>query len=397
MATATAAPTDLASFLRIIRANWLWVGICGFIGFGFGLAYALYSPRWYESTLAVIPADNDKGGGLLGAASAMMGDLPLDLPSGSSSGSERIQAVFKSRSVADAAIHKFGLMDRYQSKFIEQTRKALWHHCDSKLEKKSGVVSVTCEDKDPEVAQQLTHYLGEVANQVFRRISASSAGEERRFLEVRVGQARKDVDTASQKLREFQEQYKVIDLGEQAKAVVAEMASLKGEIMSKQMQLSYLATFTSADEATASQLKQQITLMERKLQSLDEGRPMIRGAGKPVGDKSVRPESAPSVFPVVMDVPKLRFRLEELYREQKIQETLFLLLTQQFEMAKVKEARDTSQFQIMDDAELPTAPSRPKKTMAVMLGLMLGLLVGMSWALWGRELFRSPGHGHLSS
>jgi len=63
----------------------------------------------------------------------------------------------------------------------------------------------------------MTAFFGEVGNRVFGRISASSAREERRFLETQVVKARKDVDEASRKLREFQEKHRVIDLVSRAR------------------------------------------------------------------------------------------------------------------------------------------------------------------------------------
>ena len=92
-----------------------------------------------------------------------------------------------------------------------------------------------------------------------------------------------------------------------------------------------------------------------------------------------------------MEVPKLRYDLEQLYREQKIQETLFLLLTQRYEMARISEARDTSAFQILDPPTLPTMKSRPKRSLVIAFGLILGLLAGAAFALapiWTRR--RSP-------
>ena len=69
--------------------------------------------------------------------------------------------------------------------------------------------------------------------------------------------------------------------------------------------------------------------------------------------------SSANFFPNAMSVPELRFELEQLMREQKIEETVFGLMTQRYEMASVDEARDTSTFQILDHPTLPTYRSRP--------------------------------------
>jgi uncharacterized protein involved in exopolysaccharide biosynthesis len=349
MASQSSIASDIGQFFRVVGAS--WKRVLAFAGVFTLLAalYAFIAPKWYESTMQVMPAAADQSSGLLGAAASLMGNVGIDLPGGPSADSDKIDEVLQSRSVTDAVIEKFGLLQRYQMfsftrPSIERTRKKVWDHCKTEVDRKSGAVALTCEDKDPVQAQKMTEYMGEVANNVFRRISAGAAGEQRRFLEVRVAQVRKDLDAASQRLREFQETHKVIDLGAQSQAVVAEMAALQGDIISKQMQLGYMKTFSTADEASAVQLRQ-----------------------------------------VIKDVPRLRFQLEELFREQKIQETLFLLLTQQYEMAKISEARNASQFQILDSPPVASRPSRPDPIIAVPAGLFVGLLLGVTWVLFTRS------------
>jgi uncharacterized protein involved in exopolysaccharide biosynthesis len=376
---------DIGQFIRVVGANWKRVATFAGLFTLVAAFYAFTAPKWYESTMQVMPAAADQSSGLLGAAASLMGNVGIDLPGGPSADSDKIDEVLQSRSVTDATIEKFGLLQRYQmASFmrpsIERTRKKLWDHCKTEVDRKSGAVALTCEDKDAKQAQQMTQFMGEVANNVFRRISAGAAGEQRRFLETRVAQVRKDLDVASQKLREFQEEHRVIDLGAQSQAVVAEMAALQGDIIAKQMQLGYMKTFSTADEASAVQLRQQIALSQQKLESMQEGR---AANAKPL-PKHERDASG-GVFPVIKDVPKLRFQLEELFREQKIQETLFLLLTQQYEMAKISEARNASQFQILDDAPVASRPSRPDPVIAIPAGFFVGLLLGITWVLFSRS------------
>jgi len=53
---------------------------------------------------------------------------------------------------------------------------------------------------------------------------------------------------------------------------------------------------------------------------------------------------------------------------------------QRLEMAKVNEARDTSAFQILDHAALPTYKSRPKRALVLLFGLLSGIAFGLALA-----------------
>src|SRR5262249_22172571 len=140
----------------------------------------------------------------------------------------------------------------------------------TRIDRKARIVSLSCEDKDPVFAQQMLEYFGEHGNEVFRRVSTSSASEEVRFLEQRVAEMRKEADDSARKLREFEERYKIVDLDSQSKAVVSAMASLRSQEISKELQLSYMNTFSSRDEATAVQLRQQLAVMNAKFRKLED-------------------------------------------------------------------------------------------------------------------------------
>jgi tyrosine-protein kinase Etk/Wzc len=378
----SAAPMDL---LAILTGRWKTLAVFAVLSVGGAIGYAYLARQWFAATLTVVPSQRSQDS----AAMSLASKIPIGFDTVGTD-VQRIQAVLTSNSVGDAVIDKFKLTERYQTTHREHARSELWSHCTTSADRKSSVVALSCEDTDPELAMQMATFFGEEGNRVFGRVSSSSAREERKFLEAQVTKARNDVDETSRKLREFQELHKVVDLPEQSKAVISAMASLKGEMLSKQLELSYLSSFSARTESSVVQLRQQISIMEAKLAQLESSSrsdvpaPATGSAAKP-GSKVA------DFFPEAMNVPQLRFELEQLMREQKIQETLFFVLTQRFEMAKVDEARDTSTFQILDHPTLPTYRSRPNRRRLAMLGLVGGIVVGATWIIfpvwWRRRSF----------
>jgi len=358
---------------------------CGGAGLFFALVYVVLAPNWYSSTLTVVPATPSKGTGLGAQIAGSLGaDLPIDL--GNNADVERIAAVFESVSVTDAVVEKFNLRERYHEKYMEHTRRELWSHCSTRIDRKAKLVSLTCEDKDPKFVKSMLGFFGEYGNQVFRRVSATSASEEVRFLEQRVAEMRKEADESAKRLREFEEKYKVVDLDSQSKAVVSAMASLRSQGISKEVQLSYLNSFSARDESTAVQLRQQLAAINAKFKALEEV-----PANDSLGERSVNGggKDPNSIFPPALSVPALRFQLEQLLRDRKIREADLLLLMQRLEIAKVNEARDTSAFQVLDSPPLPTYKSRPRRTLTLFAGVVLGLLAGAAWvfgSVYGRAV-----------
>jgi capsule polysaccharide export protein KpsE/RkpR len=361
--------------IGLLLSRWKIVVAFAVLGTASGATYALLAPQWYEARLTVVPAERSRDLGAL----TMVSKLPGVEAVGTES--QRIEAVLTSASVTDEVVDRFELGQHYDTDHPEHARGAVWTHCATSVDRRSGVVALTCEDQDPHLAMAMCEYFGEVGNRVFKRISASAAHEEELFLETQVAKARRDVDDASRKLRAFQERYKIIDLPEQTKSVISAMASIKGDLLSKQIEMSYLTGFSASTESSVVQLQQQIAVLEAKLRQLEDNRPhTVPATGSGAGSANF--------FPEAMNVPQLRFELEQLLRDQKINETVFLMLTQRYETARSEAARDTSTFQILDHPTLPTYRSRPKRRQLAAFGLAAGLAFAGAWIIlpvWWRR------------
>src|ERR1700689_2621234 len=90
---------------------------------------------------------------------------------------------------------------------------------------------------------------------------------------------------------------------------------------------------------------------------------------------------SPSLYPSIRKLPLLGVRYAELYRANKIQETVFELLTQQCELAKVQEAKETPSVKVLDTAKVPEKKSFPPRLLIMFLGSFLALIIGTVWIL----------------
>ena len=65
----------------------------------------------------------------------------------------------------------------------------------------------------------------------------------------------------------------------------------------------------------------------------------------------------------------------DLYRKTKIEETIYELLTQQYELAKVQEAKEIPSVKVLDVAVIPTKKSFPPRLLFIFLGVLVSQLV----------------------
>jgi uncharacterized protein involved in exopolysaccharide biosynthesis len=81
----------------------------------------------------------------------------------------------------------------------------------------------------------------------------------------------------------------------------------------------------------------------------------------------------------MISVPELALQYARLFRQVKVQETLFTLLTSQYEQAKIAEARDTPTVQVLDTGIPADKKSRPRillnTAVAGVLAFMIALFI----------------------
>jgi hypothetical protein len=94
-------------------------------------------------------------------------------------------------------------------------------------------------------------------------------------------------------------------------------------------------------------------------------------------------------------LPILGVRYADLVLQTKIQETVFELLTQQYEMAKVQEAKEIPSVKVLDAAVVPTKKAFPPRTVITILGTILGLAAAITWIVlktrWDSVEANDPG------
>jgi len=94
-------------------------------------------------------------------------------------------------------------------------------------------------------------------------------------------------------------------------------------------------------------------------------------------------------------LPLLGVAFADLYRRTKVQEAVFEALTQQYEFAKVQEAKETPSVKVLDDPRVPEQKSYPPRAEIMLLGTLLALAAAaallLSRARWAEVDPTAPG------
>jgi len=360
-------------YLQLFWANrrlLLRTAIYSLIG---SVAIALLIPVRYQSVTRLMPPDGQSasGFGLLAAMADKtgvggLGGLAGDLLGMKGSGALFV-GILSSNSVQDALIDKFQLKKVYGFSKIEDARRELGQRSDISEDRKSGIITIGITDHDPQRAAAIAQEYVTQLDRLVAQVSTSSARRERIFLEERLQKVKSDLDAAATHFSEFASKNTAIDIPAQGKAMVEAAATLQGQLIAVQAELSGLQQIYSDNNVRVRATEARVHELQKKLNE-------IGGAGTQDDVKSDN-----SLYPSIRKLPLLGVTYADLYRETKIQETVYQLLTQQYELAKVQEAKEIPTVKVLDPALVPTKKSFPPRTSIVMTGMMLGITLVLTW------------------
>jgi capsule polysaccharide export protein KpsE/RkpR len=353
--------------------NFLWdrgrlLRKAALIGLLAGLAIAFALPKRYESTTQLMPPDNQSSSGLamiaaLSTKTSAGGLAPFagDLLGMKSSGALFV-GILRSTTVEDRLVDRFDLRKVYGANYQQDARKVLEERTSINEDRKSGIISITVTDHDPKRAAAIANAYVEALNQLVSELSTSSAHRERVFLQERLTGVKHDLDQASQDFSQFASKNKTLDIKEEARAMLQGAATIEGQLIAAESELKGLQAIYTDNNVRVRAVQGRIAELRQQMERL----------GGSSSDKTV-PGSGDSTHPSLSTLPLLGVTYADLYRRVQIQEAVYEALTQQYELAKVQEAKETPSVKQLDSANFPEHKSYPPRLLITLCCTLLAV------------------------
>ena len=343
----------------------------------------------FESTVQIMPPDTSSGGlsamalpsllktPALAGLAGMAGDLL-----GMKSTGALFTKVLQSRTVEDNLIDHFDLRKRYHKKYWEDARSKLKSRTSVMEDKKSGLISVTVRDNDAQFSAKLANAYVEELNRVLLQVSTSSARREREFIEQRLRDEKKALDDAEQRFGQFASNSMALDIPQQTRVMVEASARLQGELIAARAELEGLEQIYTPENVRVKTVRARVDELQRALDRINVGR-----SGNNSNNKDNRGDSS-GQYPSVKNLPLVGLEWTDLYRSTKIHETVYELLRQQYEVARIQEAREIPTAKVLDKAVVPEK-RHPSPALVIELGALFsallactGLFLQYRWTRW---------------
>ncbi|MDI6808534.1 MAG: GNVR domain-containing protein [Candidatus Eisenbacteria bacterium] len=353
-------------YFRILMKRRQLIGMIVGIAFLVSLVYSLWLVKTYDATASILPPQQEVTGAfqLPGAISSLGGSFlgiktPADLWVG----------ILRSQVIKDAIIDRFNLMKAFGVETKDDARGAL-NGMVRVTKSKEDIISITVVDTDPKRAAALANAFVEELDRINKSILTTSGRRMRVFVEARVKQASEELATAEDAVKAFQEKNRAVKLDDQSKAIIEAFANVKGQLMVREVELQTLLSYATPTNPQVELLKTQVEELKEKLRELEEGK-----------GKILNPSSK-DIFIPTSRLPDLSLQYARLLRDAKVQETVNGLLTQQYEMARIQEAKDSPTVQVLDTAQVPERKAGPNRKRIILVSTFAAGVFGVFLAFF---------------
>jgi uncharacterized protein involved in exopolysaccharide biosynthesis len=304
-------------------------------------------PPIYTATTRLLPPQQRESSAATMLSALTSGAGPATATVGQALGirnpNELYAGVLKGHSIADRLIERFNLKGLYEAATTMSARNALASATKISVGKDS-LITIEVDDRDASRAADIANAYVVELDRLMQRLAVSEAARRRLFFERQLATAREELAAAETVLRHAIETKGIAGLDSQTRAVVGTAEQLRAQIAIKEIQLHAMRTFSTDHNPEAVRRRQEIASMRAELAKLEGGGRSDNGLAAPAGAENVRK---------LREVKFLEFNVE--------------LLTKQYEVAKIDEARDAVLIQVVDHATPPDHKSKPRRGLIVLL------------------------------
>jgi uncharacterized protein involved in exopolysaccharide biosynthesis len=324
----------------------------------------LMTPIFTAKTVVMPPQQQQSGAA---AALASLGGLAglagLGGGGGLKSPDEMYVAFLGSEGMQNRIIAELKLQERYEAKTLTDARAALKGQVRFASEKKSGLLSIEADDKDPAFAAELANRHVVELRAMLGRLAVTEAQQRRVFYEQQIQQTQDKLALAEVAFRAAKEKS-----GMQVTSVLAETgvrasAELRGQIASREVQLQAMSRFATAQNPETQRIASELAALRSQLNKTEQGSGESKAAASPLHQEAVKS-----------------------FRDVKVQEAMLEVLIRQYELARVDEAKEGPLIQQVDVAMPAERRSKPKRAQIVLVAAFAGLFLGVLVAFVRRAL-----------
>lgn len=353
---------NLLDYWRVIRKRWKIIAWVFVISVYTAVIVSIRMTPIYKARATVMPIGSSGDG--VSAALQRLGSLPFVGNIGGASASKLV-FLLESRSLAEDVVKDLDLIKVFFKNVLgkppglEDAAASLTGI--TEIADNKGLLSISVEYEDPWIAADIANQYTIALQRYLTENALSMAKRSRVFVEHQLKKVKKELSESEEAVKAFQIDKKIVAIGAQTEASFRALADLKAQIRAKEVQLGVIKQFATPSNPDVIRINDELRELKKQVAIIES--------------KESNPE--PEAMPSLSEAPTLGLAYIRLQRKAAVHQKTFELLTQQYEMAKIEEAKEGITFQVLDRAIPPKKTIKPKIRLKVVLAGVASLLAGI--------------------
>lgn len=344
----------LIDILAPVLAKWKVVFVFSLIGACVGLVFALRSPRMYESSVTMYVQQSS-------GASSILSSLPIALPMGGSGSIGYFTTILQSDTLMSATIADLDIKENKvfnkgkpmsQSDALEEFRR-----CVKIKDDKSGSLRLTVKMRDPRLA-------ADAASLMLARLEKTIVHNSKRksdFISTKLEETTRELQKAENALLKFQQSNDCAMIDEQTRSMIQQLSVLDGQLLAADVELE--STLSDLDNAGDLNV---LADQEVRKKSLEASREYIN-------------KQRSELYTKLKRLPAVTVEYIRLQRNVGILTKTFELLTEQYQLASIKQQGEDGDYQIIDRPQPADKPlsrgTMSKSVVGALFGCMFSSII----------------------
>lgn len=233
--------------------------------------------------------------------------------------------------------------------------------------KQSGVISVTLDGTDPELTAGILNQISREYVQQNLARKSEDADKSLTFLEGELPSLKQKLERSELKYNQFRNTRGIIDLGEEAKAILAQSVAIQTKLIELKQKKEELLTRSTPSYPAVVGIDSQINQINGELRAITAQ---------------------------IKKMPLLDQDLVRLTREVKVNTDLYAELLKSEQQLQLVKAGKIGTVRLIDAALVPEEPIKPKRPLVILLAVFVGLFLGVISAFIKKSLFGGIDDAH---
>lgn len=351
----------------VIARHWRHIAFITLAALLLGVMFALMLKNVYTAKAIILPPQQQQSSiaSMLGAFGSL-----ASLGGGGASSllknpADMYIGILKSETISNQVIQQFQLQRVYQTKTLDDTRRILEKHTDFDSAK-DGLIHISVTDHSAQRASDIANGYIDALYRMNSSLALTDASQRRMFFGQQVDAEKVALNKAEDEFAATQLKTGLLEVNGQSALLMRTIAEVQAQIYADQVGLEGLLTSSTEQNPDVHRLRQEIVALQGQLNQLQDSQ-------KKLGPGDIEVPAG--------HLPEEAIEYARRMRDVKYHETLFELLSKQYEAARIDEAKAAPLIQVVDRAIPPQKKSGPWRALIVLGFGIGGFFLACVWAL----------------